>query len=118
MVALSITTLMGFMALAVDVGILFHVRREVQIVADAAAVAASSTFRYNASQVSATTAAKAVAPLRCDMMMRRIPWFDREFQVTFPPGSRFNSPRATGSVQAVVNVPIPTFFMKLFQINR
>jgi Flp pilus assembly protein TadG len=108
MVAVSLTTLMGFMALAVDVGILFHVRREVQIVADAAATAGAVDFRYNASQASATTAAKAVAAVNgvTDGSHGDV------VSVTFPTDTRYG-----WSVQAVVNVPNPTFFMKLFQIN-
>lgn len=113
MVAVSLTTLMGFMALAVDVGILFHVRREVQIVADAAATAGAVDFRYNASQTSATTAAKAVAALNgvTDGSHGDV------VSVTFPSGTQYGSPRGTGFVQAVVSVPNPTFFMKLFQIH-
>jgi hypothetical protein len=113
MVAVSLTTLMGFMALAVDVGILFHVRREVQIVADAAATAGAVDFRYNASQTSATTAAKAVAALNgvTDGSHGDV------VSVTFPSGTQYGSPRGTGFVQAVINVPNPTFFMKLFQIK-
>lgn len=118
MVALSITTLMGFMALAVDVGVLFHVRREVQIAADAAAAAGAVDFRYNASQTSATTAAKAAATLNGVTDGATVDGLTESVNVTFPPGSRFNSPRATGFVQAVVSVPNPTFFMKLFQMSR
>jgi len=108
MVALSITTLMGFMALAVDVGILFHVRREVQIAADAAAAAGAVDFRYNVSQASATTEARRAATFNgvTDGSNGDV------VSVTFPTGTRYG-----WSVQAVVSVPNPTFFMKLFRIS-
>ena len=44
--ALAMTALMGFMALATDVGILFRARRNRQIAADAAAVAGALDYLY------------------------------------------------------------------------
>lgn len=113
MVALSITTLMGFMALAIDVGVLFHVRREVQIAADAAAAAGAVDFRYNGSAASATTAARAAA-----LQNGVANGSNGTVQVNMVLGSAYGSPRGAGFVQTVVTVPNPTFFMKLFRINR
>ena len=49
MLAVSLSTLLAFMGLAVDVGLLFHARRQVQTAADAAASAAALDYRYNGS---------------------------------------------------------------------
>ena len=46
---LSMTALMGFMALATDVGMLFWNRRNMQIAADAAAIAGALDYLYNGS---------------------------------------------------------------------
>src|SRR3954452_22519230 len=51
--ALSMTALLGFVALATDVGLLFRTRRNVQIAADAAAIAGALDFLYNGSSSSA-----------------------------------------------------------------
>src|SRR5579864_4124868 len=59
--ALSMTALLGFMALATDVGIMFRTRRNVQIAADAAAVAGSLDYLLNGSTSSAITAAKSAS---------------------------------------------------------
>jgi uncharacterized membrane protein len=46
LVALSMTVLLGFLALAVDVGLLFRAKRTMQVAADAAAVPESSKLHY------------------------------------------------------------------------
>ena len=53
--------LMGFLALAVDVGLLFHARRNVQLAADSAAVAAALDYKYNSNVTSARSAGQAAA---------------------------------------------------------
>src|SRR6478752_6573570 len=45
--ALCMTAMLGFMALAIDVGILFRSKRNMQIAADSAAVAAALDYYYN-----------------------------------------------------------------------
>lgn len=45
--ALLMCVLMGFMALAIDVGVLFRQQRRLQIAADAAAIAAGWSYYYN-----------------------------------------------------------------------
>ena len=55
--ALCMTALMGFVALAVDVGLLFRAQRNLQTAADAAAIAGALDYLYNNSTASATTAA-------------------------------------------------------------
>lgn len=61
LVALSMAVLMGFMALAIDVGLLFRSRRNLQIAADAAATAAAVNYLYYGNVSSAKTAAIAAA---------------------------------------------------------
>lgn len=58
--ALCMTCFMGFMALAVDVGLLFNTRRKLQIAADAAATAAALQYLYfynGSNQTNAQTSA-------------------------------------------------------------
>src|SRR5581483_1805437 len=47
--AVCMTVLMGFLALAIDVGILFRARRNVQIAADAGAIAGALQQQYGGS---------------------------------------------------------------------
>jgi Flp pilus assembly protein TadG len=58
--ALCLTCFMGFMALAVDVGVLFNTRRKLQVAADAAATAAALQYLYyydGSNQAAAKTSA-------------------------------------------------------------
>ena len=56
--ALCLAVLLGFVALAVDVGLLFRSRRNLQIVADAAATAGALDLYKNGGSTSAVTAAE------------------------------------------------------------
>ena len=47
--ALCMTMLLGFMAFAVDMGLLFHTKRNIQIAADAAAIAGALDYEINTS---------------------------------------------------------------------
>jgi Putative Flp pilus-assembly TadE/G-like len=55
-VALSMTVLIGFVAFAADAGMLFREQRNLQIAADAAAIAGTLDYRYNGSVTSAEAA--------------------------------------------------------------
>jgi hypothetical protein len=88
---------------------LFHVRREVQIAADAAAMAGALDYHYNGSQSSARTAAQRAASQNGVS--------SGSVNVTFPPSSSYLSPYGAGLVQAIVTVPNPTMFMRLFHIT-
>ncbi len=46
--ALCMTAFLGFMALAIDAGLLFRAKRNLQIAADAAATAGALDWKYNA----------------------------------------------------------------------
>jgi hypothetical protein len=61
LVALSMTVLIGFLALATDVGVLFRARRNLQTAADGAAMAAALDYLYNGSVTSAQAAGQAAA---------------------------------------------------------
>jgi Flp pilus assembly protein TadG len=61
LVALSMAVLMGFMALAIDVGLLFRSRRNLQIAADAAATAGAVSYLYYGNVTTAKAAAVAAA---------------------------------------------------------
>jgi putative Flp pilus-assembly TadE/G-like protein len=113
MLAVSLSALMGLMALAVDVGMLFHVRREVQIATDAAAAAGALDYHYNPSGSTARAAAQAAASQNGVINGSN----GRIVNVTFPPSSSYSSPYSTGFVKAVVTVPNPTFFMKMFHLT-
>lgn len=58
---LSMTLLLAFLAFAIDVGLLFRAKRNAQIAADAAAVAAALDYEYNSSVTSAKSAGQAAA---------------------------------------------------------
>jgi Flp pilus assembly protein TadG len=107
-VALSMTCILGFVGLATDVGTLFHAKRNVQIAADAAAIAGAAELPYGTTDM--TTAAQ-----------------DASAQNGFTNGSNnvvvtVNTPPqagvykgVAGYVEAIVTQPQPTFFMKLFK---
>ena len=59
--ALAMTGLMGFLALATDAGVLFRSRRNVQIAADAAAIAGAVNYLHHGSSSNAIAAAKAAS---------------------------------------------------------
>jgi Flp pilus assembly protein TadG len=109
LVALSLTLLMGFMALAVDVGVLFRARRNVQIAADAAAVAGALDYQYNQS----TTSAKSVAQTAATANGVTNGTGGAVVTINTPPA---NGPNAgsTGFVEAIITQPNPTIFAATF----
>lgn len=104
-VSLSMLVLMGFVALAVDVGLLFRARRNVQIAADAAAVAGALDYKYNGSISSAKTAAQAAALANGVTSASFV-------TVNDPPLNGYHE--STGYTEAIISQPTSTFFMKLF----
>jgi Flp pilus assembly protein TadG len=107
--ALSMTILLGFTALATDVGVLFYAKRKLQIAADAAASAGAVDYLYNGSATSAIAAAKAAAT------QNGVTGGSSGANVTInvPPSIGPNA-GYTGFVEAIVSTPNPTFFMKVF----
>jgi Flp pilus assembly protein TadG len=109
--ALSMTALMGFVAMATDVGLLFRSRRNVQIAADAAAMAGALDVLYNRSVSSAQAAGKAASSANgfADVSDGGT----ATVSVTTPPADGPNAGSA-GFVEAVVSAPRNTFFMAMF----
>lgn len=114
MTALSLTMLLGFMALAVDVGILFRTKRNLQIAADAAAIAGALDYKYNYPSVaSASAAARAAAAAN------GVTDGSRGAVVTpsIPPIDGPNQTSCGECVEVQVSEPNPTYFMKLFNFG-
>jgi Flp pilus assembly protein TadG len=109
LVALSMTLLMGFMALAIDVGVLFRAKRNVQIVADAAAVAGALDFQYNQSATSAKAAAQTAATANGVTNGSN----GAVVTINTPPADGPNA-GSKGFVEAIVTQPNPTVFAATF----
>ena len=110
--ALSMTALLGFVALATDVGLLFRTRRNVQIAADAAAIAGALDYLYNGSSSSAIAAAKAASSANgvTDGGSGAV------VTINTPAGSGPNAGKA-GFIEASVSRPKKTIFMGIFGIR-
>jgi Flp pilus assembly protein TadG len=109
--AVCMTVLLGFTALAVDVGMLFRAKRNLQTAADAAATAGALDYLYNGSSTSAQTAGKAASAQNG--------FTDGTggvaVAINLPPASGPNT-SGTGYVEAIVQAPNPTYFMKALNI--
>lgn len=109
--------MVGFMAIAVDIGYLFHEKRMAQAAADAAAVAAAEEESYAGDSGNAQAAANAAAKQNSfDTTLATNPAVVTI--TTSSSGTYSNSGSATvpsSWVQAVVSRPIPTFFLAAFQ---
>ena len=106
--AICMTVLMGFLGLAIDVGLLFQTRQRVQTAADAAATAAALDYLYGGSVTSAQAAGKAAAAQNG--------FTDGSNSVTVtinvPPKS---GPDQSGNfAEAIIGDPSSTNFMSLF----
>jgi hypothetical protein len=100
LIALSMTVLLGFMALAIDVGALFRAKRNIQIAADAAAIAGALATRYPG----AVTPTKAVYNAAAANGITVPSQVSMNFAPTGPhSGSSFT--------EVVITQPNPTFFM-------
>lgn len=105
---ISATLLMGFMALAIDVGVLFRARRNMQIAADAAAMAGAMQLYYGPA-ANVTSAAQAAAKLNgVDSAVT-----GNTVIINSPPVDGPNITCKT-CVEAQVATPNQTFFMGLF----
>jgi len=103
MTALSLLLLLGFLALAIDVGVLFRAQRNMQIAADAAAVAAALNNQY--STTSTPAAAADAAALANGVASTYV-------TVNNPPVSGWHT--GVGYVEVIVSKPNPTYFMSVF----
>jgi Putative Flp pilus-assembly TadE/G-like len=123
--ALSLTVLLGFLALATDAGVMLRQKRIAQSVADSAAIAGAFEALYEGTPSSVTTgmwnaAAKdatlnGYAPGTANGVTNSTNGVTLSLSVTPNIGvSTFNS---AGYVQANVTFNSPTFFMTLFKLN-
>ncbi|WP_348262311.1 pilus assembly protein TadG-related protein [Telmatobacter sp. DSM 110680] len=105
-VALGMTVLVAFMGLAIDVGLLLRSRRNMQIAADAAAIAAALDYRYNSSTTSAKAAGQAAATVNGVTNGTG----GATVTINIPP---VYGPYAgdSGFIEAIVLDPSPTIFM-------
>jgi Flp pilus assembly protein TadG len=111
---LCMGVLLGFMALAIDVGLLFRARRNVQIAADAAAIAGALDYKYNASTSTAKTAGQTAAAANGVTNGAG----GAVVAINLPPQNGAYA-GSGGFVEAVVSLPTQTFFMGyLFHHNN
>lgn len=112
LVALSMTVLLGFLALAVDVGLLFRAKRNMQVAADAAAVAGALDYKFNANVTTAKSTAQTAATANGVTNGTN----GAVVTINVPP---VNGPYTgiTGYVEAIVSQPTNTFFMKISKIT-
>ena len=110
---LFMTMLLAFMALAVDVGILFRARRAVQAAADAAAVAAAEDYKLNGTNKLTYATNGGIAAATANGYTNGT----KGVAVTITPLNTGLYSWCTGCMQATVNAPNPTFFMSLFNYN-
>ena len=102
--ALLMCCLMGFMAIAIDVGVLFRAQRKVQTAADAAAIAGTIEYFYHGSGNASTVAKTAAANNGISD--------PNQVSVIIPPGGGYH----TGSayLEVIIRQPNPTLFMGVF----
>jgi len=102
--ALAMTVLLGFMALALDVGLLFRAKRNVQTAADAAAIAAALEYNYHGTtnMVSAANTAATNNGITDTTQVA----------VHNPPWSGYHN--GGGYIEVVIDQPNPTVFMNMF----
>jgi hypothetical protein len=110
MAALCLTCILGFVGFATDVGVLLHAKRNLQIAADAAALAGANEITIDATQIIA--AAKAASAQNG--------YTDGVNSVTVTPSNGpADGPHAGDAsyVEAIVTQTQPTFFMRLFNFS-
>ena len=104
--ALCMTAMLGFMALAVDVGLLFRSKRNMQTAADAAALAAAQSYMWTGLTTSAQTAGKGASSTNGYTDGTN----GTTVTINVPPLSGPNTGSA-GFVEAIVSQPVGMAFM-------
>ncbi|WP_109487794.1 pilus assembly protein TadG-related protein [Occallatibacter savannae] len=110
-IALCTTALLGFLALAVDVGMLFRARRNLQIAADGAATAAALDYYYNSMNTGAVAAANGVGAAAATLngvTAGNGTTVDVHCPVV---NGAYKSSTCNGYFEAVLSQPNPTFVM-------
>jgi len=115
--ALCLTILMGFLALAIDVGMLFRAKRNVQIAADAGAIAGALQEQYGGKPKAKCR--NGVSSIACAVQNavtgNGIPAAD-VLSVNTNPKDGYH--KGTGYVEVVVSQPNPTFFISAFRGSK
>ncbi len=119
--AVCLAVLAGFVGLAADVGMLFRAQRQMQIAADAAAVAGALDYKYNSSASSAVTQGCAAATANgvtntCTTGACSSGVTGTQVCMMVPPADGPNA-GTSGLVEAIVKDPYPTFFMRVFNMK-
>jgi len=104
--ALCMTILFGFMAFAIDVGLLFNDKRKLQNAADAAATSAAIDYMFNTSQTTATAAANSA------VTANQIS--GATVTVNYAPNITSSYHNTSSYIEVILTVPDPTFFMGMF----
>jgi len=99
--------LFGFMAMAIDVGILFRAQRKAQTAADAAAIAGGLEFFYHGSANVQTVAQTAIGPTNSNYGYPA-----SQVVVHTPPQNGWH--KSASYLEVVVSQPNPTAFMAVF----
>lgn len=102
--ALCVAVLCGFLALALDVGLMFNARHRVQTAADAAAIAGALTAAYSSDD--ATASARAAAGIN------GITDTTNQVAVNLKPTSGWHT--GLSYVEVIITQPNPTVFMGMF----
>jgi hypothetical protein len=107
--ALCMTAMLGFMALSVDVGVLFRAKRCLQTAADSAAIAAAQDYMWNQSATTAKVAGKAASSTNGYTDGTN----SVSVYINVPPA---NGPNAgvAGFAEAIVAQPVGMGFMGMF----
>ena len=115
MTAFSMAILLGFMALALDVSLLFRAKRRMQIAADAAATAAALDYYYSGSKANAISMGKAAGTAN------GVTDGDSNGDIVTincaPSFGPHTSGSCNGYFEALVTQPNPTIFMGMFGRN-
>ena len=125
--ALSMTTMLGFMGFAVDVGQLFHAKRGLQAAVDDAAISGAVAYKYDTSGGGAANSTHiqnaAAAAVAANGISNVTVTSSFSGSVTTPTLAVMSPPvdgPNTGSasfVEAILTVPESTYFMRIFGFN-
>jgi hypothetical protein len=110
--ALCMSAMLGFLALALDVGVLFRSKRLMQTAADSAAIAAAQDYMWNASSTSAQAAGQSASA--SNGFANNVN--NATVTINTPPLSGPNAGSA-GFVEAIVTRPVGTAFMGMFGLS-
>ena len=113
-IALCMTALLGFLAFAIDTGLVFRARRNVQIAADGAATAAALDYYYNSTTAGSIAAANAVG-VNAAALNNVTAGNGTTVDVHCPvQNGAYASSTCNGYFEAVITQPASTFFMNMF----